>query len=146
MPRLAIVIGFGGSILVRRTTLLPVAVFMLFAACGYPFGRAEESQDSGVTGTSVVDGGCPVIRIDEGCPDRPMAAHLTVTQGNSTVAVASAETGPDGNFWIPLAPGSYTMTPTNTSGSILPSSRPILFDVHEREFTMVTVRFDSGVR
>jgi hypothetical protein len=133
--------------LVRRMTLslLPLQVLMLFAAGCSPFGRAEQSQDSGVTGTSVVDGGCPVVHIDEGCPDRPMPAHLTVTQGNSTV-LASAETSPDGNFWIPLAPGSYTMTPTNTSGSILPSSRPISLDVHEREFTTVTVRFDSGVR
>lgn len=130
----------------RTLLLLPVTVFTLFAACGSPFGMAEESQSSGVTGTSVVDGGCPVVRIDEVCPDRPMPAHLTVTQSNSTVVVASAETYPDGNFWIPLAPGSYTMTPTNTSGSILPSSGPISFDVHQREFTTVTVRFDSGVR
>ncbi|GAC1653931.1 MAG: hypothetical protein NVS4B6_30370 [Mycobacterium sp.] len=132
--------------MLRRTTLLPVTVFVLFAACGTPVGRAEEPQDSGVAGTSVVDGGCPVVRIDKGCPDRPMPAHLTVTQGNSQEVVTVAETDPHAKFWIPLPPGSYTMTPANTAGSILPSSSPISFDVHEHEFTTVTVRFDSGVR
>jgi hypothetical protein len=75
-----------------------------------------------------------------------MPAHLIVTRANSTALVADVDTGPDGNFRITLAPGTYTMIPANVSGAPMPSSHPISFEVQPSEFTTVTVRFDSGVR
>jgi hypothetical protein len=145
--------------MVRRTRgpgttplVLAAAVLMPLAGCGPGSGTAgsgpattEERQHSGVTGVSLVDGGCPTVPVGEVCPDAPMLAHLTVTGADSSV-VASVDTGSDGSFRIPLSPGTYTMTPTNTSGAPLPYSEPISFEVREREFTTITVRFDSGVR
>ena len=75
-----------------------------------------------------------------------MPAHLTVTRANSTDVVASRDTDVDGKFRIELAPGTYTMTPTNMSAAPMPSAYPVTFEVHRGEFTSITVRFDSGVR
>jgi hypothetical protein len=134
--------------LTQRATLflLPPATLLVFTACGSQPVKADVAQESGVTGVSVVDSGCPVLKQGENCPDKPMPARLSVTPINSSEVVAKVDTGPDGAFRIPLTSGSYTMTPQNMSGAPLPYSAPISFDVHEREFTTVMVRFDSGVR
>jgi hypothetical protein len=145
-------LGFGGRSSLRSrmrtqmTVLLSLALLITMTASGCPPGRTSQSPESGVAGVSLVDAGCPTVRENRACPDKPMSAHLTVTPANSTTVVATADTVPDGTFRIPLAPGTYTMTSTNMSGAPMPSSQPISFDVHDHEFTTVTVRFDSGVR
>ena len=129
------------------TTVLAVsaAVLIPMASCSSGSGTTAESQHSGVTGVSLVDGGCPTIPVDEACPDVPLPAHLVVTGADSAV-VADVDTGADGSFRISLSPGTYTMTAENTSGAPLPYSEPIAFEVQEREFTTIVVRFDSGIR
>ena len=134
-----------------RRTLRPgltvfAAMLVLLAACGSRSETAADSFDSGVTGVSVLAASCPETPQAQECPDRPMPAHLTVTRANSGEVVASADTNSDGNFRISLAPGTYTVTPTNMSAAPMPSAYPISFEVREREFTTITVRFDSGIR
>ena len=112
----------------------------------FPIRNGCQLVDSGVTGVSVLAASCPETPQTQECPDRPIPAHLTVTRANSGEVVASTDTNPDGNFRIPLAPGTYTVTPTNMSAAPMPSAYPISFEVREREFTTITVRFDSGIR
>src|SRR4051812_42561562 len=69
-----------------RTTsfLLSLAAVLVFTACGSQPVKADDAQESGVTGVSVVDAGCPVLRQGENCPDKPMPARLSVTRINSS--------------------------------------------------------------
>jgi hypothetical protein len=126
------------------TAILVLAALVSAAAC--TSDGAKESSDSGVAGVVVLASSCPVLPDTDDCPDQPMAAHLAVTAAGSSRVVTSVDTGSDGSFRIVLAPGAYTLTPTNTVGAPMPSAYPISFDVREREFTTLTVKFDSGVR
>jgi Carboxypeptidase regulatory-like domain len=104
------------------------------------------ASNSGVQGRTVVDAGCPMVRDDSGCPERPLAARITVTTQGHDATVATATTGPDGTFRIPLPPGDYTLHPANLTGAVLPASGPQEVTVHAGQYTTITVPFDSGVR
>lgn len=121
-----------------------IAVLMLLAAgCGQ---QPAAPQDSGVEGTTMVDGGCPSARGAPPCPDKPLSAKLTVTRAGSDEAVATATSGEDGRFHIALAPGDYTLHPTNLAGTPLPIAQPIDVHVDAHRITTVEVSFDSGIR
>jgi hypothetical protein len=94
----------------------------------------------------VVDGGCPVLRLDSPCPDRPLQARLTVTDAASGNVVATAETDPAGHFRIPLPPGQYTVRATNPTGAPLPRAAPTTATIASGRYTTLTIRFDSGIR
>jgi hypothetical protein len=140
----------GGEALARRSpcrpTALLIAMLVVVGACGRLSNSDEAPRDSGVTGFTVVDAGCPPTPAQEQCPDRPLVAHLVVARSDSGVVITRVDTGSDGAFRIPLDQGSYTLTATTMTGAPMPSSLPISFDVHEHQFTAVIVRFDSGVR
>lgn len=94
----------------------------------------------------MVDGGCPVIRDNSPCPDQPLPALLTVTRPGSDTPVATATSGPDGRFRLPLAPGDYVLHPSNLTGGIHPAAVPIDIRVTSGGYTTITVPFDSGIR
>lgn len=72
--------------------------------------------DSGVSGQTMVDGGCPVLRPESPCPDRPLPARIVVVAADSAAIVTSIDTDSDGRFRIPLAPGRYVLQPSNRTG------------------------------
>lgn len=121
-----------------------IAVLVLLAAgCGQ---EPTAPQDSGVEGTTMVDGGCPPARDAPPCPDKPLAARIEVTRAGSGDAVVTVTSGEDGRFHIALAPGDYTLHPTNLAGTPLPIAQPVDVHVDASRFTTVEVSFDSGVR
>jgi hypothetical protein len=101
--------------------------------------------DSGIAGTTVVDGGCPVQRVDQPCPDRPFQARIVVARDNAST-VASVQTDADGRFRIPLPPGRYVVRPASPSNARLPRADPLPVVVEPGRYTTITVRFDSGIR
>ncbi|MCW3840630.1 carboxypeptidase-like regulatory domain-containing protein [Micromonospora yasonensis] len=109
-----------------------------------PTGAA--STGSGIEGRTMVDGGCPVIRDNSPCPDRPMPARLAVTRPGSNVPVATATSDPDGRFRLPLPPGDYVLHPSNVTGGLHPAAAPIGVRVTPGTYTTITVPFDSGIR
>jgi hypothetical protein len=94
----------------------------------------------------MVDGGCPVIREGSPCPDKPLPAALTVTRAGSTDVVATAISGEDGRFRIPLAPGRYVVLAANVTGAIRPAASPVDVEVPTGRYVSITVSFDSGIR
>jgi hypothetical protein len=104
------------------------------------------AADSGITGLTVVDGGCPVLRLDSPCPDRLLPAHLTVTDAGSGTLVATADTDSAGHFRLPLRPGRYLVHAVNQNGTPLPRAAPITTTVTAGRYTTLTIRFDSGIR
>lgn len=124
--------------------LIAVPVLLLLAVgCGQ---EPAAPQDSGVEGTTMVDGGCPPARDAPPCPDKPLSARLKVTRAGSDEAVAAVDSGEDGRFRVALAPGDYTLHPANLAGTPLPIAQPVDVHVVVNRFTVVEVSFDSGVR
>jgi hypothetical protein len=101
---------------------------------------------SGVTGVTLVDGGCPVSRVGDACRDRPMAARVTVVDPRSGATVATVTTGADGVFRVALAPGTYELRPANLSGAALPRPMPVTVTVPPGRYVTANVRFDTGIR
>jgi hypothetical protein len=93
-----------------------------------------------------VDGGCPVVRADSPCPDRPFQARLTVTDAGSGAQVAAADTDPAGRFRLPLPPGRYVVRAANPNGAPLPRAAPLTVTVASGRYTTLAIRFDSGIR
>jgi len=97
----------------------------------------------GINGTTVVDG-CPIVR-NPPCPDKPVAAHLTITRPDGT-AVATTDSGGNGRFSIALTPGDYVVRSATGSGGLPRAPAPMTVQVEPDRYTTVTLRFDSGLR
>lgn len=100
---------------------------------------------SGIKGTVVVDGGCPVIREDSPCPSKPLAAGISITDTNAKT-VATTKSDASGHFQVSLAPGTYTANATNINGALHPIAQPVQVTVKAGVFTDVMISFDSGIR
>lgn len=120
----------------------PLALVMLaLAACA----RAPVvPSDSGVTGAVMIGPTCPVVRINEPCPDRPFETALRVVTDPGDDVVATARSGKDGRFRVMLAPGDYRIEAVLQQSP--PSGAPVAFTVRAHQFTTVTVTLDSGIR
>jgi hypothetical protein len=93
-----------------------------------------------------VDAGCPNVRDASPCPDKPLAAIITVLAGDGKTTVTTARTSDDGRFRIPLPPGTYVVRPANTTNSVVPVAPEAHVTVADSRFTDLTIHFDSGVR
>jgi hypothetical protein len=104
----------------------------------------DATATSGVTGLVLIGPMCPVMRVDEPCPDHPFAATLVIrdSEGRELCAVSSGE---DGHFLVGLPPGSYELIPV-TGPSGLPAAAPQWVAVAPGQYTTVTVSYDSGIR
>jgi hypothetical protein len=107
---------------------------------------ATSATGSGITGTSLVDGGCPVLRLDSPCPDHPIQARLSITDAGSGTVAATADTDRAGHFRIALPPGGYIVHAASPNGATLPRSTPISTTINSGQYTTLTIRFDSGIR
>jgi Carboxypeptidase regulatory-like domain len=106
----------------------------------------SQVPDSGIAGITVVDGGCPVVRLDSPCPDRPLRAVLVVVSASTGTQVASMTSDQDGRFRLALPPGRYVIRPESIDRARLPRAAPVTVDVPPGRFISVTIRFDSGIR
>lgn len=111
-----------------------------------PGSTTTPATGSGIAGVTVVDGGCPVVRLDSPCPDRPLPARLTVTDAASGTLAATVDTDPSGHFRLALGPGRYLVQAVNPNGARLPRAAPVTTTVTVGHYTTLTIRFDSGIR
>jgi hypothetical protein len=84
---------------------------------------------------------CPVERVGSPCPDRPIAAEVSVSGRHGETTVRS---GSDGRFRIALAPGRYTLRAAGPSS--IQTSKPVGVSVVSGHWTTATVLVDSGIR
>jgi Prealbumin-like fold domain len=103
------------------------------------------SQGSGVKGQVLIGPACPVMRVEDPCPDQPYQAKITVYSLNGQ-EVTRFETDKDGKFAVNLPPGDYILHPKSPDGRPIPSAEDVEFTVLPNEFTEVIVNFDSGIR
>jgi hypothetical protein len=112
-----------------------------------PSPRADPpTSAAGITGVTVIDGGCPVLRAESPCPDRPVTATVSVLDAATESVVATINSDDHGYFRVTVKPGRYLLRPVSVAGG--PPRRPgtQTVTVEPNRFTTVTVRFDSGIR
>ncbi len=100
--------------------------------------------DSGIRGQVTIGPTCPVVQINNPCPDKPYQAYLTVLTAADQRQVARVQTDMNGIYSIPLAPGDYILHPE--SPNVMPHAADIPFQVEAHQFKTVDVVYDSGIR
>ena len=114
---------------------LAAFVLALAAGCG---GGTAAARDSGIEGLVTIGPQCPVERIDQPCPDKPLAAEVTIVERGSGKVVASVRSDKDGRFAVRLDPGDYTLSPVVPRGGI-GSGKPVDVTVQPHAFAHVTM-------
>jgi hypothetical protein len=114
---------------------------LVLSGCAGP----KDVPDSGVIGRVWVGPMCPVVQPGVDCPDQPLEADLEIVDAHARV-VARARSGADGTYRIPLATGSYVLTPLSPGQSSLPFASPLPFEVPAGTWVSLDVHYDSGIR
>ena len=118
----------------------------LFFACAFILSACVSTPaptDSGVEGYVTIGPMCPVMQINNPCPDQPYKAAMVIqtTSGDDVVKIESDERG---YFKAALSPGEYILHPQ--SPGAMPFAADVPFRVDEHTFTRVDVVYDSGIR
>jgi hypothetical protein len=131
----------------KRSLSLLLLVGVLGAACASKASGQGTTQSplSGIEGTVLTGPSCPVLREGSPCPDRPVVAKLTVTNG-SRVTILTAISGSDGRFKIGLAPGAYIVSAARPGVARFGQSGPVMVTVRSGAYTNVKIVIDSGIR
>ena len=87
---------------------------------------------------------CPVERIDQPCPPRPVETDVRVVRADGTVA-AQAHSGTDGRFRVEAAPGRYRLEADYPSGPGR-GCTPVDIAVEAGRFTHADIDCDTGIR
>jgi hypothetical protein len=88
---------------------------------------------------------CPVDQQGSPCPDRPVAAEITITRINGAV-VKRATSSADGKFRVTLDPGRYFVSARPLDESAPGGGSPVVVEVLSEGFTEVEITIDSGIR
>lgn len=126
----------------RRAGFPPPESYVLDLRFSAP---SSSSTLSGVRGRVTIGPMCPVMRVDQPCPDQPYRAVLIVRDSAGS-EIARIEPAVDGAYALPLSPGSYLMAPLSPPVSRLPWAPARAFDVQPSVWTVLDVAFDSGIR
>jgi hypothetical protein len=132
-----------------RRTVLGAALVLTASACTSTTDRdstEDQAGRSGVNGVTDVDVGCPPSPDATSCPRRPLAARLRFIRQDRNAPDVEIRSGEDGTFTVELLPGRYEIVADNLTGTPYPRAERMTVEVHEDEFTPITVMFDSGVR
>lgn len=132
------------------STRVPDSSSSAVAATATPVST-NTSGDSGIDGVVLAGPTCPVERVGDPCPDRPIATTIGVFADTSeTDIVAQTSAGQDGRFHHPLAPGVCTLRGACVTGlsicSPYPRIIPQTVTVTAGGYTSVTVHADTGIR
>lgn len=100
--------------------------------------------DSGIRGVVVSGPRCPIVTVENPCPDRPVAGivvQLTAPVGSTR----ETRTNTAGRFEVAVAPGEYVVQPVVDRGGV-GFAKPLQVTVPEGRFVEVTLQVDTGIR
>jgi hypothetical protein len=126
----------------RITISIPLLLLAALTACGSDALLGPDAPQ-GIEGTVLIGPQCPVVSVEDPCPDLPYEATIAVRVRDGGL-VTSVRSDAEGRFRIGLKPGAYTLVPE--SGDPFPTASPMDVDVLEGAWTEVTVSFDTGIR
>lgn len=116
-----------------------LVLVLLLTACS----QTSQPLDSGIEGSVTIGPMCPVMQLNEPCPDQSYQAVLAVLTPNGK-KVTQFQTDENGHFRMGLAPGDYVLHPV--SPNMLPYASDVPFRVEEGMFIKLEISYDSGIR
>jgi hypothetical protein len=134
-----------------RSLLAASSLVVMLTACTASTGRTllESGGEgnllpgdgrSGIEGVVLLGPACPVERIDDPCPDKPIQATVAVKRNEQLVARFSSDD--QGKFRVTLEAGTYRLE----SVAVLPRGIPSTVTVSAGQFRKIVVQYDSGIR
>jgi hypothetical protein len=103
---------------------------------------AEGHHQSGING-EVVLSTCPVVFPGSDCY-RPYPTSITIVTGNGRF-VTKVVTDDQGRFEVFLKPGNYELIPDGADDGF-PLVKALVVRLEKKQFTPVTIVYDSGIR
>jgi hypothetical protein len=129
----------------RFTIILFLGV--LLPAAHFGVGKSLELSNSGIEGEVLIGPMCPVVQLDQPCPDKPFEASIEIRGQDNHGDHLTIRSGKDGRFRVKLAPGKYRLTPISPNPGAPPHAPPPQsVTVESGRYTHVTIRYDSGIR
>jgi hypothetical protein len=126
----------------NRSTWAACCALLVVAACG-PSDLLGPDAEQGIEGIALRGPTCPVVRLDDPCPDAPHQAWIDVRTARGG-KVTRFRTGEDGRFRVGLRPGRYTLVPESTEP--FPYAGELEVEVVAGVYTEVVISFDTGIR
>ena len=123
-----------------RMAIPAFTITFIVTACG---AAGSGDGTSGIEGRALAGPQCPVIVEGSPCPDLPWEGTVVVADVSAGDEF-TVETGADGRFRLPLAPGSYVLS--IRAGSSPSSAKPQTILVESGSFTDVVISVDTGIR
>ena len=111
-----------------------------------PEQPTDRRGGTGITGQTLIDGGCPVIRADSPCPNRPVATTLSLLDAATNAVRATITTDAQGHFTVTAAPGSYVLRADRVAAQLPRRAASMPVTVTAGRYTSVTMLLDSGIR
>jgi hypothetical protein len=99
---------------------------------------------SGVAGTVTASPTCPVERVDQPCPPRPVETDVRVMRADGSIA-ARGRSGTDGRFRIEVPPARYRLEADYPEGPGR-GCTPVDVAVDVGGFTHADIDCDTGIR
>ncbi len=118
-----------------------LVVMLLAAACV----RRVPPPNSGIQATITIGPMCPVVRIEQPCPDHPYQAEVIVRDA-SGAEVARGEANADGVIRLGVFPGDYQVEARSPQGTAYPRAASVPAHVIAGQWTDVAIIMDSGIR
>ncbi len=128
----------------RLLVLVNVAALVLSCACCDTQGDTLR-LDSGLEGKVLRGPMCPVVRMDDPCPDQPFSAPFEVFDSRDRLA-GRFESDAEGRFTIALDPGTYIIIPDTSAPIMNPRSQLKEVTVEAHRVKQLTLIFDTGIR
>ncbi len=107
-----------------------------------PAATAIPAGTSGIEGHVTIGPMCPVVMLNDPCPDKPYQATVDVLDASGK-QVAQFQSDTQGHFKVALAPGAYTIQPQGAGITRAPQQD---VTVVAGQFTPVEIVYDSGIR
>lgn len=132
----------------NRKRLAPLRTAVLLGLLGAAAGCGSDlllgpDAAQGIEGVALLGPLCPVVSVDNPCPDRPYPARIRILDAGGS-AVTRLEAGDDGRFRVGLEPGRYRVV--GEGGDPFPRGGEQEVTVQKGVWASVTLHFDTGIR
>ena len=117
-----------------------IVLFFYLAGCE---PSATPVTDSGIEGYVFIGPVCPVVQVNNPCPDKPYQATLSVLDLHGK-KILKFQTDINGYFQVPLTAGEYILRPE--SPGVMPNAPEQSFAILAGQFIRLNITYDSGIR
>lgn len=125
-----------------RGCVLALVPLLVSAGCGSGL-LLDPDAAQGIDGIVLLGPLCPVVNLEDPCPDAPHQAWIRILDGHGH-DLTRVQSGKDGRFRVGLEPGRYRVV--GEGGDPFPRGGEEEVTVSAGVWTSVTLHFDTGIR